>query len=363
LILEGLKGKPVRVKWNDPEQSWLEGIFSRGDRRLSKVLMEAWKLGARFDAWGEHFNTEVWKQAFKHTGVDPHFYLHRERSLDEVLPWDHIRSGIHKAYFIKEWKKAQREEFTPDCREKCLECGVCDHKVIDPILFKGWNSTHSLKKPPVEIIPSPSRKYRLTFTKLGHAKYLGHLELVRVFVRAIKRAGLNIVYSTGYHPMPKISFACAIPVGTESMQETVEIQVAKPSNIVALKESINRQLPSGISVTFVEEIALTKKKERLKESHFLITLNGVELKEEGVTRFLKSDNFPVVKVNKKREHKINVRALVKSMSLISPNGIKLVMKHASGPELKPAEIVKSVFSLNEHHVHKMKILKTKQVLG
>ncbi len=362
LIQEGLKGSRIRVKWNQPELSWLEGIFSRGDRRLTEALIEAWKLGARFDAWGEHFNRGIWEEAFSRTGIDPCFYLYREKPFDEVLPWDHIRSRVAKGFFKKEWKRAQREEWTPDCRETCIECGVCDHKTIDPIVFRDWTIPCSLEKSTHEDIALPSKKYRLTFTKLNHAKYLGHLELVRVFFRAFRRAGLNLVYSRGFHPMPKVVFGCALPVGTESMQETAVFELTEYMDTSFLRKCINRQLPPGITVTSVKEITDGKKKQRLKESHFIVTLNETELNKTDLKRFLKSDYFPVVKMSKKGDHEINARALVKSMTRFSPNGIKLTVKHTTGPEVRPAEIVKSVFSLEDSQVNHMKVLKTKQIL-
>lgn len=362
LIQEGLKGPRIRVKWNQPELSWLEGIFSRGDRRLTEVLIEAWKLGARFDAWGEHFHKGIWEEAFNRTGIDPCFYLYREKPIDEVLPWDHIRSGVTKGFLKKEWKRAQREEWTPDCRETCIECGVCDHKTVDPIVFRDWTIPRSLEKSTHETIALPSKKYRLTFTKLNHAKYLGHLELVRVFFRAFRRAGLNLVYSRGFHPMPKVAFGCALPVGTESMQETADVELTEYADTSFLRKRINRQLPPGITVTSVQEITPGKKKQRLKESHFIVTLDETELNEPDLKRFLKSDYFPVVKMSKKGDHEINARALVKSMARFSPNGIKLTVRHTTGPEARPAEIVKSVFSLEDSQVTHMKILKTKQIL-
>ena len=329
---------------------------------MTKVLIEAWKPGAKFDAWGDHFQIEIWNEAFSRTGINPNFYLYREKSLDEILPWDHIRSGVTKTYLKREWKRAQRGELTPDCREKCLECGVCDHETVDPLLFRDWNTQNSLEKPPDETIPLPTKKYRLTFTKLDNARYLGHLELVRVFIRAFKRAGLNLVYSKGFHPMPKVVFGCALPLGTESMQETVDIEDTSFVDTSFLKKRINRQLPSGIALISVKVTPHHKQKMRLKESHFIVTLNGTELKETDLEGFLKSDYFPVVKVGKKREHKINVRPLVKFMDCFSLNGIKIIMRHASGPEAKPAEIIKSVFSLNDSQINCMRILKTKQVL-
>ncbi|NTU48972.1 MAG: TIGR03960 family B12-binding radical SAM protein, partial [Syntrophobacteraceae bacterium] len=121
LIQKSVTDPRIRVKWNQPEMSLLEGVFSRGDRRLTPVLVSAWQKGARFDAWSEHFRLDLWQEAFRDTGVDPGFYLHRLRSLSEVLPWDHIQCGVSKEYLEKEWKRALEGEWTPDCRKKCLD--------------------------------------------------------------------------------------------------------------------------------------------------------------------------------------------------------------------------------------------------
>jgi radical SAM superfamily enzyme YgiQ (UPF0313 family) len=90
LIRERLAGRRVKVKWNKPEASWLEGIFSRGDRRLTEVVVEAWNNGARFDSWSEHLNVDIWRKAFQSHGLDPDFYLLRHRDPDEIMPWDHM---------------------------------------------------------------------------------------------------------------------------------------------------------------------------------------------------------------------------------------------------------------------------------
>ncbi len=127
-ILKGaIKSKRIRYNWHDNKTSYLEGVFARGDRRLTKVILEAVRMGCRFDGWGEHFDFEKWMQAFKNCGIDPDWYL-RERSYDEVLPWDHISVGVTKKFFISENEKAKRAETTANCREKCAGCGVASFK-------------------------------------------------------------------------------------------------------------------------------------------------------------------------------------------------------------------------------------------
>lgn len=362
-IRSALRGKRVRVKWNQPELSWLEGIFSRGDRRLTAALVEAWRLGARFDAWGEHFRMDLWKEAFRRSGLNPEFYLYRSRSTEEILPWDHIKSRVKKSYLEREWRKALQRKITPDCREKCLECGVCDHKKIDPVLFKDWTPALRVEKCISNAKPREAKKYRMTFSKTESARYLSHLELLRLFIRAFKRADVNLIYSKGFHPLPKVSFASALPVGTESIHETVDFELYETMPISSVREETGRQLPSGIRVIYLEDITGQKRGSGLEESHFHVTLNGVQMEEMDLEGFLQSKYFPIAKTRKGRKQIINARSMVKSMRFIPPNGVDLVISHNSGPQLKPADIIRGVFHLSEDEASRIRVLKTKQVIG
>jgi radical SAM family uncharacterized protein/radical SAM-linked protein len=363
LIRSALRKSPIRVKWNQPELSWLEGIFARGDRKLHRALREAWEQGARFDAWREHFKMDIWKEAFARTGLNPGFYLYRQRSRDEILPWDHIRSGIEKAYLKEEWQKAMEQKTTPDCRRQCQGCGVCTHDNIGPVIFEEWPSPSRMEAPSLNRNPALIKKCRLSFSKTGQAGYLSHLELIRLFVRAFKRAGLSLVYSAGYHPMPRLSFAGALPVGTESLHETADIELYDPGPMSVLKTRINEQLPAGLDVTSLEDITHEKRSPILRESHFHISTNGLDLRQADLERFLRSDNFPIVKMGKKGGQIVNARSVVKSMDLSPAHGLNLVITHVSGPQLRPVDIVKGVFHLDEHRIQGMKIVKTGQVLG
>jgi radical SAM family uncharacterized protein len=119
-----IKNKHISYNWHDSKLSLLEAAFARGDRRLCKVLVKAWEKGCKFDAWGEHFRFNAWIEAFKESEVDVHFYANRQRSYDEVLPWDHIDIGVSKDFFINEMEKAKAEELTSNCRVGCTGCGA-----------------------------------------------------------------------------------------------------------------------------------------------------------------------------------------------------------------------------------------------
>jgi hypothetical protein len=132
ILQRGLDRKGTRLSWQDPRISLLEAALSRGDRRMGKVIYQAWKLGCRFDAWSEHFDFSKWVRAFTEAGLDPSFYAHRERSLDEVLPWSHIDSGVSEGFLKRELRRAIEGLDTSDCRTNdCNACGleeICGNK-------------------------------------------------------------------------------------------------------------------------------------------------------------------------------------------------------------------------------------------
>ncbi|MDZ7672030.1 MAG: TIGR03960 family B12-binding radical SAM protein [Halanaerobiales bacterium] len=126
-----LNKKGINFSWNDENLSLLESVFSRGDRRLSDVLITAWEKGARFDGWGDFFDINIWLEAFKENKIDPDFYL-RRRDKDEILPWDHIDLGLNPKFLQNEYEKALKDENTSDCRfASCKGCNICINLDVD----------------------------------------------------------------------------------------------------------------------------------------------------------------------------------------------------------------------------------------
>ena len=119
-----LNQKSIKYNWHEPDVTTLEGFLARGDRRASEVILKAYEKGALYDAWSESFHYDIWKEAFAETGIDIEFYTLRERSTDEILPWDFIDAGVTKEFLIREWKQAKGEVVTPNCRQKCAGCGA-----------------------------------------------------------------------------------------------------------------------------------------------------------------------------------------------------------------------------------------------
>ena len=123
-----LNQRSIRYNWHEPDVTVLEGFLARGDRRASQVILKAYEKGAIYDAWSESFDYNIWKEAFAETGVNIDFYTLRERSTDEILPWDFIDAGVKKKFLIREWEQAHKEIVTPNCRQKCSGCGAAGYK-------------------------------------------------------------------------------------------------------------------------------------------------------------------------------------------------------------------------------------------
>lgn len=240
-----LKQRKLNFKWQDAPLSFLEGVFARGDRRLAPVLVRAAELGCRFDGWREHFSLERWLDAFRDCDIDPAWYL-RRRSTDEALPWDHLDCGVSREFLLQEREHALAEAVTPDCRSgACSACGVCDFQQVANRLV---SECEFPAQPVNELGEVPAVRARLRFAKRGAMRYLSHLELLTVFTRAVSRGGVPVLFSQGFHPHPRFSFAAATSVGVESSAEYLDMIIAGGIGANEIMERLNRALPTGIEI-------------------------------------------------------------------------------------------------------------------
>jgi radical SAM family uncharacterized protein/radical SAM-linked protein len=365
-----LKRNSLRFKWQDPHLSFLEGIFSMGDRNLSRVLIEAHRLGCRFDGWSDQFDDLRWREAFKTAEVKMEAYTQR-KDFKEALPWSFIDTGIEPPFLWEEYQKGLREETSPSCREDCYRCGVCDgasirvresHPERIPRTEKGGEGR--IRTKPIK------KKVRLSFTKKGEVRFISHLELAHVFHRASKRADLPLSYSEGFHPMPRIVFATAIPVGMESRMEIVDMELEGRITSREVKEKLNQTLPQGIEILEAEEVPLSSPcSSALTPSVYWIPLNRVISKEEAIPRIhkaLEEEEFIIHQERKGKGRRVDVRPLIEKMEVregredsgeTPPWGIELVLQNGRGRTAKPTEIIGAILGLKEEILAQCKIVK------
>lgn len=283
--------------------------------------------------------------------------------MKEILPWDHIECGVTKSFLQREWERAMKGEPTPDCRHKCLDCGVCDHRKVDPVLQKTWMAPEIQAASHSEKNPRKGGRYRLAFTKMGKTRYLSHLELVRLFSRAFRRAGFDLVHSAGYHPMPRISFHCALPVGMESMDESLDMQLRSAVSPEILLARMNQVLPSGVRIIAVQDVSEEKKRPRLRASHFRVLLDGLEIRDSDLRRFMDSDVVSISKKGKEGDISVNARACVVSMERVSQQELSIVMTHGEGPQVRPPDLLRQACGMSDEEVGRIKVIKTRQILS
>ncbi len=248
----------VRFKDHYVKSSLLEAVFSRGDRDLTGVLVEAWLRGARFDSWRDLFSFQIWDEAFRARVIYWQRYL---RSLDysEILPWDHIDTGIKKSYLWQELEKAKSEKTTASCFEiPCQACQGCIFESMekerdeDPIRTVE-ESFPLFGKETGEVI-----HYRAFYAKENKARYLSHIDLNNAIQRSFRRAGVPIIHSQGFHPKMNLSYLPALPLGMEGKREVLEF---KSGHILPEDEFLSRLnscLPSGLKFLGLERLTDSK---------------------------------------------------------------------------------------------------------
>ncbi|HEY8380098.1 MAG TPA: TIGR03960 family B12-binding radical SAM protein, partial [Nannocystis sp.] len=274
----------LELKTHSQTESWLECLFARGDRDMGEVLAHAYAAGARFDGWREHFSFERWKAAIEAVGVDPRRYT-GTIPVDARLPWDHIDIGLEPGFLLGEYRKALRGRASPPCgkpfgakvhpttreaaeadarRLVCYDCGIaCDMSEMRRERLAALDTLAAMKHarearenapPPDEpsLVPlerlrgrlSPSRqaegsafkaaaeapytRIRLFFAKTGPMCFMGHLDLMRVLPRMLRRAGIEAAFSRGFNPVPRMSFGPALALGVGAREEVADLDVLLP---------------------------------------------------------------------------------------------------------------------------------------
>lgn len=254
----------VKIDWHSPQQSRVEAVLARGDRRVHQAIFQAWKLGARFDGWTEHFDAGLWDRAFAAAGIDPEFFANRARPQDEVLPWSHLSGGVEPRFLRRELEKALAAEATPDCRwSPCTACGVCqatgtenrlnENRLNAPALPVAPAKAEAPAKAAVQAKAAATQqpvrwRLRLCYAKTGRPRFVSHLDFVRLFERAARRAGLPLAYSEGFSPAPRIAYGWPLAVGMAGLGEYVDVELKERTPPERVVSELNSVLPEGIEV-------------------------------------------------------------------------------------------------------------------
>ncbi len=363
-IKDALTKKGFKIKGHDVEMSLLEAAFSRGDERLGQLIEKAWSLGCRLDGWSEIFDFEKWKMAMDLTGTDVVDFAKKTFENSDVFPWGKIDIGVTKEFLWKEYQKALSGDITADCRKICHHCGLgCKGSDKLQIASKGQgfelSTSHRLapnSNPPAPPLAKEGMggfdreghggiinrfnpvKIRVEFSKTGRLKYLSHLELVTLLQRAMRKAGVPLVYSKGFHPFPNIAFGPPLGVGISGLSEYFDMEIIPPFDLVINSRKLNDILPEGI---YIKDMAA--RPANTKSLSSFITRYEYEIKYKdlsGAYRFLSEKEINI----QREKHTINLRPMVEESRLTNEDTITLIVVDQGKIKVRLGELLPLIFN-------------------
>ncbi|MBU4486632.1 MAG: TIGR03960 family B12-binding radical SAM protein [Candidatus Delongbacteria bacterium] len=369
ILLSHIRNKNVKMTWRDPEVSVLEAIFSRGDRKLSKVIYEAYKQGALFDAWSESFDFELWMKAFKKCGINTSQYL-SQKDISEPLPWDFIDIGVKKEFLVEEWEKAQNESLTKYCIKSCSKCGIeryfkCKDLLTKKVKSVGFKDILEKHSEPIvhnlNPVPKADIRYRVKFRRLISSRFVSQRNLNAYIERELFIHDIPIAFSKGYHPMPVMSFGHPLPFGFTSDVEFADL---------GFKEDYSGNIEADMRKVFsniMEFIAVKKLAGKFTPlmyfvdySEYLVIIpdDSAEYFTECILKFRAKK-----KLLFKREQKDKIKEidLVPYMEKLEFDGDNIIVgiKFIDGASVKMSEIFKHIFHIPEEEYYRYPINKIK----
>lgn len=361
-LVSRLASERVSVSWREGYSSCLETVFTRGGRELAPVLEEAWRRGSRFDGWNEGFRWSNWENAFEKCGIDWKKYL-RPISISVPLPWDHIDMGINKTFLEKEKIKAYEGWLSSDCRDNvCLGCGLqrkdfeqlvtCYKKeTTPPISNHGEQATVIQTGTPSfgrytkkRVIPQQivKKKIRVRYTKTGLLRFISHLDVVRLFDRAARRAKISLVYSQGFHPRPRLAFGPPLSVGVGSIAEylDVEVEIGKEADF---QLKLNEVLPAGMKILAQKTIfsKVPSLSSSINQLQYETDLSGINIPLEWLEQFLTQSSIIIQRQLKEETKEVDIRPFIKEIKL-KDQKLMVTMSAFEGKMAKITEVLEAL---------------------
>lgn len=364
LLKEHITDRAITFNYHDARLSVIEGVFARGDRRLAKVLYQAWADGAKFDGWSDLYQHDTWLEAFEKCGVDMKYYNERQRDFNEPLPWDITSPGVNKEFLLREWKKAMEGALTEDCRRgKCSACGICPNLGVHVIDYAKENPTVAEQIAKVAAPKNPEKdpkgpgkprtlyKYRAEITKGEELRYVSHLDYANLFLRAFDRAKLPMAYSEGFNPHMKVAFASALSLGVTSEAEYMDFELLKPVCQPEVFDRLNAQLPPGAKLKELREVhgkqpALMAQADEARYT-LLVPFDGDEAAaQRAVKAYNDAPEVIFHRVTPKKKREIETKQYMKKpvVAEVTNDGLKLAMDIVitQSGSVKPVEVLRAI---------------------
>jgi len=256
-------------------------------------------------------------------------------------------------------QKAVKTENTGYCRNgDGMGCGVCDCEFIEPKVFEICKNDREPSVSGIHKKPTVYSEFKVLYSKRNQAKYFGQIELVKIFSRAIRRAGITVKFSEGFHPKPKISFEDALPIGLESLEECFYVFVSDNIGPQTLKENLNKHLPKGLRVIDCKRAPKKSIRKELSTATYIILHRDGFFDEKELEYFKNRHEFTFFRTNRKRKtKKIDLKEMVLNIDMIAPNRLKMTLKAEPGKTVRPFEVINNIFSIPEEKIRQASIVK------
>ncbi len=383
--------RDIKLNCTEPELALIESTMSRCDRRWGEVIKSVWEAGSRMDSWSECFNVERWQTAAQKHGFDLNEEVTRHRKPGSKQCWDAVSIGFTEEFLVHEWNQAVNVAETIPCTEnKCHACGVCFNLDVKNIVAENLSvanpfvteidkekrkdscanfeklyesvetqdefktqkeiitgvkredelkeaSSRASKNPTVVVKHTEAaQKLKLKITKLGDLRFVGHLDLQRLFERALRRTKLPVVHSVGFNQRMKLAWGVALPLFFESEGEYIEMELAtKFENLDDLMMLINEQLPPEAQVIEIKEFVHKKDFpiNNLVDAKYQVTaLEDLEITQEMLDEFMAREKMEIHKTIKRKERVIDLKERIIEIKLLDSKNIEMTLLKMQRPD-------------------------------
>jgi len=371
--------RQIKMNWRDPEVSLLECVLGRADRKMSQVIYDAWKDGAIFDGWSEHFNMDIWQKAAQKNQISLDWFA-KELDTENPLPWDHIDKGVSKKFLLHERKEAIRENTKIDCKQgTCFGCGIQRKDAFreytdcylqrEPIQKMDKAKAQQDKISAIEEMQPEvqSVRVRMQFQKTAYARYLSHLDLVRVFERAAKQAGIPLLYSQGFNPHPKISFAPPLSLGYTSEAEYLDMELKADFAIESIPGLKNPFLPEGLDILKFRIIQqkVTALAAAINSNEYEVDLVDITCSDQdfeaSLKRILEAEEVQVERRVKGKYKQINIRPFIESISR-NDSILKIKTRSIEHRTVRVKEILDQLFEQQQLAERQLPVHRRRQLI-
>jgi radical SAM family uncharacterized protein/radical SAM-linked protein len=350
------KYRNLKLRYHTIETSLIEAILARGEDKTGELLFLAWKSGARFDGWSECFDFAIWEKAAQDAGFSFDQIL-KDRDPQSPLPWDFIDVGITREFLQQELSRSDKNETTPDCRQICTQCGICSQEIGTSLSQSDASlqpQDMEQRQPTIKKLISDQFRYRVYYAKTGLLRFISHLDWMRMLFRLVANSQLDVVFTQGFSPHPKISLCPPLSLGSESECEFFDVslhrKVIETSEFTQISQSIKQDF-----TVFRSEIIDAKPPLPTGEVICaLIPLEFLEQIKAKLELFTKQTEFSYTKTTETRSKTYDLRQIIQQIEW--RNNELIIGKSLASPALY--DILSNICGLEKAVLYSFRIKRT-----